>query len=152
MRLYLHPTAKWAAWGPTILRVIVGLVFLAHGAQKLFSFGLSNVAATMSQMGFPLPYATGTVVSLLELLGGLALIGGALTRWASLLLAIEMFVAAFFVHLPQGFFMPNGMEFALTLCAATTTLVFVGPGRYAIDEWLEQPAPAAEAIPHPKAA
>ena len=68
---------------------------------------------------------------------GAALLIGLLTRYAALLLAVEMVVAILKVHLAAGFFLPNGYEFALTLLAATLTLLFAGGGKPSVDQYLE---------------
>jgi putative oxidoreductase len=101
----------------------------------------------MAQVGIPAPGAAAVVVTLVELLGGLALVLGALTRLASLLLAIDMVVAVVVVHLPAGFFLPLGSEFALTLLGATLTLLLTGPGALAVDDALAAPHQARGARP-----
>jgi putative oxidoreductase len=135
------------SWGLLPLRLVVGVVFLVHGGQKLFVFGIGGTAGFMAQVGIPAPGAAAVVVTLVELLGGLALILGALTRLASLLLAIDMAVAVVVVHLPAGFFLPRGSEFALTLLGATLTLLLTGPGALAVDGALAAPHQARGAHP-----
>ena len=119
--------------GLAILRVVVGIVFLMHGGQKLFIFGFHNVGAFMQQLGIPLPQVAGVVVSLVEFFGGLALLLGLFTRWAGVLIACDMLVAVTVVHLRGGFFLPKGFEYALTMLAASITLALEGPGAAALD-------------------
>jgi putative oxidoreductase len=119
-------------WGITILRVMVGIVFLAHGGQKVFVYGFSGVQGAFGQMGIPMPTVMGPFVALLELLGGLMLVVGVGTRWVSILFAIEMAVAVLKVHLSGGFFLPRGFEFALTMCAASCAIALEGPGAAAL--------------------
>ena len=125
-------------WGITVLRVIVGIVFLAHGGQKLFVWGFSNVAGFFGQVGIPLPMLAALVVTLVEFLGGLALLLGLFTRWAAIPLAINMLGAMLTVHLKAGFFLPNGYEFVLTLLAANVALALFGSGEASVDKLLEK--------------
>ena len=116
-----------------VLRVVAGIVFAAHGGQKLFVYGFEGVSGAFAQMGAPLPGITGPLVAFVEFLGGLGLIAGLLTRLASLGLAITMLGAIVLVHLAGGFFLPSGVEFALTLLAIAVTFMITGAGRYSID-------------------
>jgi putative oxidoreductase len=123
-------------WGITVLRVIVGIVFLVHGGQKLFVWGFSNVAGFFGQVGIPVPLLTAIVVTLVEFLGGLALLLGLFTRWAAIPLALNMLGAMLTVHLKAGFFLPEGFEFVLTLLAANVALALLGSGEASVDKLL----------------
>ena len=125
--------SRWQGWGITVLRITVGIVFLAHGGQKLFVFGFDNVAGFMGKIGVPAPMLAAIVVSLVEFLGGVALVVGAFTRWAAVPLAITMLVAIMTVHLKAGFFLPAGYEFALTLFSANVALLLLGSGEASVD-------------------
>lgn len=119
--------------GLAVLRVIVGIIFVAHGGQKLFVFGMDGVAAGFAGMGMPMAGLLGPFVALLEFFGGFALIVGLLTRLASLGLASTMLVATLMVHAKNGFFNPAGIEFTLSLMGSTILLALVGAGSWSID-------------------
>jgi putative oxidoreductase len=125
-------------WGITVLRVVVGIVFLAHGGQKLFVWGVTNVAGFFGQVGIPLPMLAAIVVTLVEFLGGLALLLGLYSRWAAIPLGITMLVAILTVHLRGGFFVPQGVEFVLTLLAANVALALLGSGEASLERVFRQ--------------
>jgi putative oxidoreductase len=123
-----------ADWGLLILRLVLGIIFFAHGAQKVLGwFGGSGLAVTvqfMGRSGIPAPLAY--LAAFTEFLGGTAVLIGLLARLASLGLAVNMLVAIFKVHLPNGLFAPKGFEFPLALLAIALALVLMGPGRIAL--------------------
>jgi putative oxidoreductase len=131
-------------WGIAVLRVMVGSVLLAHGSQKLLVYGLNGTAGAFAHMGIPAPMLSAVLSVGAEFLGGLALVLGVFTRWAAAALVINMAVAAFAVHLRNGFFLPTGAEYALTLLAANLALVLTGSGALALDRLLVKGTPQTE--------
>ena len=140
-RSLLVATPSQQQLGIAIVRIFTGLAFLVHGWQKVFQFGFAGVAGAFTQMGIPMPGLTGPVIALLELLGGLALIIGLLTRLAALGLMFDMLGAILLVHLKGGFFLPAGFEYALLLFAASVALVVGGPGSLSVDAALASRSP-----------
>lgn len=115
-----------------VLRVVVGGIFLAHGAQKLFVYGFGGVTGAFGGMHIPAAGVTGPLTALVEFFGGLALVTGLLTRLAGLGLAVVMVGAIAFVHLANGFFAPQGAEYPLALLGALAALAIAGAGRYSL--------------------
>lgn len=121
-------------WAILILRIIVGIVFAAHGGQKLFMMGFDGVAGFFGSLGIPLPMIAAIVVTLLEFVGGLALILGIGTRYVAALLVMDMLVAIATVHLANGFFVSDGgYELVLLLAAGALYFVLAGPGVLSLD-------------------
>jgi putative oxidoreductase len=120
-------------WGVLPLRLVLGIVFALHGAQKLFDLGLAGTAGFLGSLGVPLPTIAAAGLIAVEGLGGVALLLGAWTRVVAALLAAEMLVAILTVHLRGGFFVPDGVEFVLTLLGGCLALVGLGAGPFSVD-------------------
>ncbi len=122
--------------GLAILRVVLGVIYIAHGAPKLLG-GVGGLAGQLGELGFPVPFAWAWFVTALEFFGGLALVVGLLVTPIALLLCIEMAVGIVLVHAPEGWYVigpgTGGVEFNVLLIASLLVLVFAGPGLAAID-------------------
>jgi len=121
-----------------VLRLVTGIVFIAHGAQKLFTMGLPAITGGFQQMDIPYPEIVAPLVAILEFFGGIALVLGAVTRIVAFGLAVDMIGALFFVHLTNGLFLPNGFEFVLVLMGVCVALVMTGAGAYSVDALMTQ--------------
>ena len=127
-----------AGYGLTVLRIVVGIIFAAHGSQKLFGlfggYGLAGTAQWMESIGLTPGYLMATLAGGTEFFAGLALIIGLLVRPAALGLAILSLVAIFSVHIGNGLFMANnGYEFALALLAGSVAVLIEGAGKLSVD-------------------
>ncbi|HJR61743.1 MAG TPA: DoxX family protein [Vicinamibacterales bacterium] len=138
------------AYGPAVLRLVVGVVFVVHGAQKLFGAwgggGLAGTAAYFAQLGLEPAYPLAVSAGVVEFGGGILLVLGAFTLFVSLALTLDMLVAIWKVHLAHGFFAAaNGYEFNLTLIAALACLMLTGAGELSVDARRASHAAAAAA-------
>lgn len=127
--------------GLLALRVPIGIIFIAHGAQKLFGwfggYGLDGTGQFFASIGLQPGYWMALLAGAAEFFGGLALVAGLLVRPAAAALAFAMLIAIFAVHIGNGFFMSsNGYEYALALTAASVSLLFSGGGRWSINALL----------------
>jgi putative oxidoreductase len=138
--------------GLTALRIVLGVVFIAHGAQK-FAQGIPNVVQGFSGMGVPLAEVAAPLVAGLELVGGILLVLGVATRVVGVLLAVDMVVAGFLAHGTAGFYSQDGgFEYVLVLAVASLAVALTGPGRFSLDalvlkssrrrRGIEEPLPA----------
>ena len=123
------------------VRIAVGAIFAAHGAQKLFGwfggYGLEGTAGWMASIGLEPGLLLATLAGSAEFFGGLALLMGLFVRPAALMLSITMLVAIFTVHFANGLFMSNnGYEFGLSLLAISVALMFSGAGKLSVDNFL----------------
>lgn len=125
------------------LRLSAGVIFTAHGAQKLFGwfggYGLEGTAGWMASIGLEPGYLLALMAGSAEFFGGLFLILGLLVRPSSIVLAITMIVAIVSVHLEHGLFLSNnGYEFGLALLGMSIALVFRGAGSVSLDREVEK--------------
>lgn len=123
------------------LRLGAGVIFAAHGAQKLFGWfgghGLEGTGGWMASIGLEPGVLMAALAGSAEFFGGLALILGLLVRPAAAVLALTMLVAIVTVHLPNGLFMAdNGYEFGLALLVVSVALAVRGAGSASLDRAL----------------
>lgn len=135
-------------WVITIVRIVLGVVFFAHGAQLALGWfgglGLrSTVRVFREHLRIPTPLAVLAIAA--EFLGGLGLIVGLLSRVAALGIAMVMLVALLAVHLKFGFFMnwfgeqkSHGIEYHVLVLALALTIIIRGAGSFSLDQVLYQ--------------
>ncbi len=129
-------------WATIPLRIALGVIFMAHGGQKLFGWlggkGLVGTAAFLTgKLGLTPGLLWATLVGIVEFGGGLLVLLGLFTRLGALSIALVMLVAIFAVH-RGAFFMPTGIEFAFSLFASALALLIAGGGRLSLDAWLQK--------------
>lgn len=136
--LLSHITTSAAGYDTLPVRVATGVIFAAHGAQKLFGwfggYSLEGTGGWMSSIGLEPGVLMAALAGSAEFFGGLALILGLLVRPAAVVLALTMVVAIITVHLSNGLFMANdGYEFGLALLAVSVSLAIRGAGSVSLD-------------------
>lgn len=127
-----------AGYGITVLRIIVGIIFMAHGSQKLFGmfggYGLEGTGQYMASLGLNPGYLMALMSGSAEFFGGLGLVVGLLARPAAVVLIVMLVIAILSVHIHNGLFMANnGYEFALALLGGAIAVLFEGAGRLSLD-------------------
>lgn len=131
---------RHAEVGLLFIRIPLGVVFIAHGYQKLFMTGPGNIAGFFGSIGVPLPVLFAWVVSLVEFFGGICVSLGVLTRYFASLWAVIMIVAIFAVKLQIGLIAPpgggTGYELDLVLLGGALLLLIAGPGRLSLERAL----------------
>lgn len=142
-QLLKNITASDSGFSALALRVPVGIIFMAHGAQKLFGwfggYGLEGTGGWMESIGLGPGFLMALLAGSAEFFGGLFILLGLLTRPAATALAFTMVVAIFAVHFDNGLFMSNnGYEFGLALLAASVSLAFSGAGKIGLDSLINK--------------
>ncbi|WP_375319868.1 DoxX family protein [Aliivibrio logei] len=132
-----------AGFSTLALRIPIGIIFMAHGAQKLFAwfggYGLEGTGQFFESIGLAPGIAMAFLAGSAEFFGGLFILFGLLTRPSAFVLAFTMLIAIVSVHLSNGLFMSNGgYEFGLALFAASISLMLSGSGKVALDIWLNK--------------
>jgi putative oxidoreductase len=135
-------------YGITVLRVMLGAIFLMHGYLGFFVFTSAGMTAFNTSKGIPLPAITAWFVILGHFVGGAMLVLGVLTRLGALVHVVIMGGAVFFVHLAQGFFMHGiivdaaagkaivgGYEYSLSLLMGSIAILISGSGPLGLDYW-----------------
>jgi putative oxidoreductase len=134
------------AYGPTLLRLAVGTVFLAHGLQKLLGIwggpGIAGTVRMVQGLGFGYAYPLATLLIVAEVAGGALLVLGWGTLWVTAALLVDMGIAVWKVHYRNGFFLNwsltpgrgHGIEYNLVLIGALLCLLLTGPGALSLDE------------------
>ncbi|MCQ6279500.1 DoxX family protein [Bacillus sp. EB600] len=127
--------------GLLLIRLVMGVAFMGHGAQKLFGwfggYGLKGTGGWMESLGIKPGVTMALLAGLAEFVGGVLFVLGLLTPLAGIMIAGTMVVAIAKVHGPNGFWgTNNGYEFNLILIAVALGIALAGPGQYALDALL----------------
>jgi putative oxidoreductase len=127
--------------GLLIIRLVTGVLFIGHGAQKLFGwfggYGLKGTGGWFDSIGMKPGVTMALLAGLTELFGGLLFALGLLTPLAGIMIAGTMLMAIIKVHAPNGLWSTaNGYEYNLTLLAVAIGMALIGPGQYALDAFL----------------
>ena len=127
--------------GLLIIRVVIGVIFMGHGAQKLFGwfggYGIKGTGGWFESIGIKPGTAMALLAGLTELIGGILFTLGLLTPLAGIMIAGTMIMAIAKVHAPNGLWSTeNGYEYNLTVIAVVIGVALIGPGQYALDAFL----------------
>lgn len=127
--------------GLLIIRLVIGVLFIGHGAQKLFGwfggYGLKGTGGWLDSIGIKPGVTMALLAGLSEVIGGLMFAAGLLTPLAGILIAATMVIAIVKVHGPNGLWVTqNGYEYNLILLVVAIGVALTGPGQYALDSFL----------------
>jgi putative oxidoreductase len=127
---------RWIDGALLLSRIMLGVVFIFHGSQKLFAafggHGIEGFAGFLGQLGVPFPELSAGLAASAEFFGGILLISGVGVRLAVIPMIMTMLVASFTVHGGAFDMQKGGMEYPLTLAVMLTSLGLSGPGRYTL--------------------
>lgn len=153
MKVFIETNEKLISTALLIIRIALGVIFFAHGAQKVLGLfggkGLNANAAMMSQMT-SIPAWLFYVSAFVEFLGGIGILIGLFTRFFGIAIFLNMLVAVFEVHLTNGFFAPMGFEFPASLALSALAITLAGPGLYSLDFLLFSSSVRAPKLPEEK--
>jgi putative oxidoreductase len=139
--------ARWRQYASLPLRLVLGALFLMHGSQKLFGVfggpGLSGTAASMASLNATPGLFWAWVAGLVELIGGAALVLGAVTRWTAIVLGLEWLMTI----VAAAFGAATNVEFRLGALAGLVALSLIGPQLYALDTRVPMLTPLADGLP-----
>jgi putative oxidoreductase len=131
----LPPSVRDAAL--LVARLLLGVVLVAHGWQKVFTFGLGGTAQAFTGMGVPLAPVSAAYAGIVELVGGALILVGAATALVGVLVVLDMLGAALLVHVGNGVMAADGgWELVGVIGALALVLAAVGAGRFSVDHAL----------------
>jgi putative oxidoreductase len=135
MNRALSPPARDLAL--LLARVLIGVVMFAHGYQKLVMNGIGRTTEGFESLSIPLAIISASFVTVVEFVGSVMLVAGALTPVVCALMLVIMSGAAIFVHIPNGIFVANGgWELVGVIAAGLIAIAATGPGRYSVDHFV----------------
>ncbi|MDO5498807.1 MAG: DoxX family protein [Propionibacteriaceae bacterium] len=130
-----------------VARIIVGVVLIAHGLQKLVPWGVGATADGFAQMGVPLPQYAAPLAAVIEVAGGVLLLAGCYSAVAGAVVALLMGGAAGFAHIGNGLFVTDGgWELVGVIAAAALAVGVAGAGRFSVDAVVSRRTPEAAAL------
>lgn len=142
-------------------RLLLGSIMFAHGYQKFMVDGIGRTTQGFEKMSIPVAIVSASFVTVVEIVGGVLVIAGALLTTVAACYLVVMAGAAVFVHIPNGMFVSNGgWELVGAIAALLLALAAAGSGRFGVDHWLRSRRSTAEAAaptavmrvprPHPR--